>query len=61
MRYFCRCLCVSKNKSLKELSRPDYYINKGVDKLDEDLDIVGVIRMVHNVDIMQATLFSEFQ
>ena len=38
----------------------DYYLRKGVKRLNKDLDVVGMISMLQNVDIMQSILFDDF-
>ena len=59
-RYFFRCLCCVRSDKLKKIDKTNYYLRKGVDKLHQDMDVVGIIRMLHNVDIMHSVLFDEF-
>ena len=58
--HYLRCLCCRKAKSLKRISKPDFYYRAGLSKLEKDLDAVSFLRMVHNMDIMHSILFDEF-
>ena len=58
--HYMRCLCCRKKESLKKISKPDFYYQKGLNKLEKDLDAVSFLRMVHNIDIMHSILFDEF-
>ena len=46
MQYFCKCNNFRSSKFLKEKpkSKVDLYLNKGIEKLKEDLDIVQLLR-----------------
>ena len=46
MQYFCKCRNFRSSKFLKEKpeSKVDLYLNKGIEKLKEDLDIVQLLR-----------------
>ena len=57
-RYYLRCLCVRSKNSLKKVSKADFYLKEGTRKLKEDMDVIGLVRIVHNVDIMMSVLFS---
>ena len=46
---------------MKKYSKKDFYLERGVHKLNFDLDVESMIRTIHNVDIMHATLFTEFE
>ena len=59
--YYIKFLCCRSSKSVKRLSKPDFYLNQGIEKLSKDMDVVNWIRMVHNVDIMHSLLFTEIQ
>ena len=60
-RYFFKCLCCIKTtKSMKRKSMEVTYMRKGEKKMQEDMDFVRIIRMLHNVDIMQSVLFNRF-
>ena len=58
VEYYCRCLCLKNDKQVKKSSMEDFYLKKGTKKLAHDLDIVSIVRMVHNVDIMVSVLFT---
>ena len=58
--YYLRCLCCRRKESLKNISKSDYYLRKGVEKLNKDLDVVGILNMIQNVDIMHSILFDDF-
>ena len=60
-RYFLRCFCLQKRANLKDISKEDFYLNKGRSKLNNDMDVVSIIRLLHNVDIMTSILFTEFE
>ena len=53
LRYFFKCLCLRGDKSVKNLSKSDFYLNKGVNKLNRDMDIIDFVRMGHYVYIMR--------
>ena len=59
-RYFLKCLCLRNLKRLKSVSKSEFYLKKGVKKLQKDMDVVAIVRMLHNVDIMHSVLFDEF-
>ena len=59
--YFLRCLCYMKSRHVKRISKSDFYLNKGWRKLKQDMDVGEIIRMVHNVKIMNSILFTGFQ
>lgn len=46
MKYFFKCNSFRSSKFLKEKpeSKVDLYLNKGIEKLKEDLDIVQLLR-----------------
>ena len=49
-----------KSKSLKKSksSKVDYYLNKGINKLKRDLDIVNLLEIVKGFYVMKQVLFS---
>ena len=44
---------------MKEKMRSDYYLNKGIEKLEEHLDVTKIIRCEQNSKIFQNVLFDQ--
>ena len=40
-------------------ARKDFLMNKAIDKLNTDLDIVSLLRVVHGFRVMKKTLFNK--
>ena len=59
--YFARCFCIYKKRKLYDISKEDYILEKGIKKLNKDMDVVNWVRNLHNVEVMQSILFTEFQ
>jgi len=55
-----RCFVCRKTRSLKKdkSSKQDFYLDKGIDKLSRDLDIVSLLEMVKGYHVMKQVLFS---
>ena len=49
IRYYFRCFCLRSNKSLKEVydGKRDVYFNLASRKLDKDLDVITLLRLIH--------------
>ena len=60
-KYFFTCLCMRDQKTLRRVSKSDYYLNRGIEKLNRDMDIVDWVKKMHNVDIMSNILFTDLQ
>ena len=60
-KYFSTFICCRSKKKLKGISKREFYFKRGVNKLNEDLSVIGLIRMLHNVDIMHSILFTDFE
>ena len=58
-RYFLSCLCLKHEHAIKDRSMSDYYLNKGVKMLGDELDIIELVKMRQNSDTMKAILFSK--
>ena len=59
-KYFIRCLCLKKSHQVRQHSKSDFYLNKGIHKLNTDLDVIEIVKMRHIVEIIKAILFSKF-
>ena len=59
-KYFLRCICLRTKRSVKDKSKEDFYLDKGIDRLTNDMDVVQWVRMLHKVEIMNSILFTEF-
>ena len=59
--YYLKCLCCRSNKTLKKVSKRDFYLKRGTRKLSKDMDIVNLVRMLAKVRIMNSILFTEFR
>ena len=57
--YFGKCLHCRKKKSLKNVQtwKRDFYLNRGQEKLNKDLDIVQLLHLIHGYDALQSVLF----
>ena len=40
---------------------PDYLLNKGITKLNNDLGVLNWLRLIQNVDLMYSINFTSFQ
>ena len=60
-KYFFKCFCLRKQEIVREKSKDDFYLDKGMKRLDRDMDVVEWVRMLHKVEIMNSILFTEFQ
>ena len=49
-----KCFCCRKQSSLKNLKsgRKDYLLNKGIEKLDKDLDIENILEMIKRARVL---------
>ena len=54
-RYYFKCFaCRSKNSLKKKASaKQDFYLDKGIEKLNKDLDIVHLIEMIKGYQVMK--------
>ena len=62
MNYYARCLCCRSHSSLKrqhQSNKTDYYLNKGIRKLDSDLDVVKYLKLVQAYSVMKQVLFNQ--
>lgn len=61
IRYFFSCLACRGKRSLKNLKRAkqDVFLDRGIEKLSRDLDIVNLLDMVKGYHVMKQVLFSE--
>ena len=59
-RYYIRCYSCRKESSLKKIptARKDYFLNKGIGKLEQDLDITNILSMLKGYRILQQVLFT---
>jgi hypothetical protein len=53
--YYLRCFVCRKTNNLKQIksARTDFYLNKGIDKLNRDLDIVSLLDMIKGYQNMK--------
>ena len=59
--YYFRCFCCRRSSSLKrsEATKTDFYLDKGIEKLERDLDIVKLLDIVKGYHVMKQVLFSQ--
>ena len=59
--YFCRCFYLRKRDKLKKIpaAKQDIRLNKGIEKLQRDLDIVAFLEMLQGFRVMKKTLFTK--
>ena len=53
------CLRLRNNQTIKRFTRSDYYLNKGIEKLGQQLDVSKIIRREQNSKIFQNVLFDQ--
>ena len=53
--YYFQCFACRKNSSLKtkKAAKQDFYLNKGIQKLSRDLDIVNLLEIVKGFHVMK--------
>ena len=59
--YYFRCFICRKNSSSLKKSKAfktDFYLNKGISKLNHDLDIVNLLEIVKGYNVMKQVLFN---
>ena len=59
--YYLKCFACRRRESLKSLSvasKTDFYVNRGMDKLSRDLDIVNMLDIIRGFHVMKQVLFS---
>ena len=54
-----KCMCFKKRISLKKEHKKDYYLKKGQERLNKDINVVDVVRVVHLVEILVSVLFDK--
>ena len=59
MRYYLGCLACRKTSSLKRMGSTDVYLDRGIDKLSRDLDIVNLLDLIKGYRVMKQVLFSQ--
>jgi len=61
VRYYLACLHCRKKSSIRSssIAKQDFYLNKGIDKLSKNLDIVNLIDMMKGYHVMKQVLFSQ--
>ena len=61
LNYYCKCICLRKTSSLgcKSSLKRDHYLNKGIDKLQKDLDVVKFLQLVRDFRVIKRVLFSQ--
>ena len=59
--YYFRCFTCRKRTRAKKTksSRKDFYLDKGIEKLERDLDIVNLLDIVKGYHVMKQVLFSQ--
>ena len=59
--YYFRCLVCRRSQSLRQRasSKTDFYLDRGVEKLSRDLDIVNLLDMIRGFHVMKQVLFSQ--
>ena len=61
VRYYLGCLVCRKKESLKKMGRTakqDVYLDRGIEKLKRDLDIVNLLSLIKGYHVMKQVLFS---
>ena len=58
--YFFRCRNCRRKEKLRRIksAEKDYKLNKGKEKLNQDLDIVKILEMVKDYRVMKQVIFS---
>ena len=59
--FYLRCLNCRKYRSIKaqkSAAPSDYFLNKGISKLEKDLDVVGLVKRARGFEILSNILFS---
>ena len=60
--YQFRCCLACRNRSsVKKIARKDYYLNKGIEKLEKHLDVGSLIRRSQMSEVIKNVLFDEDQ
>ena len=61
VNYIFRCFFLRRKESLKKIpgAKEDLLLNKGIKKLENDLDIVVFLEMLHGFRVMKKTLFTK--
>ena len=59
LRYYTRCFCLRSNKSLKQIAdgKRDVYFDLASRKLDKDLDVITLLRIMQTADQAQKIIF----
>ena len=59
--YYLRCFACRKSSSLKKskAAKNDFYLDRGIEKLSRDLDIVNLLDIVKGFHVMKQVLFSQ--
>ena len=61
LAYYFRCFACRKTSSLKNntRSKTDFYLDRGIEKLSRDLDIVNLLDIVKGFHVMKQVLFNQ--
>ena len=61
LRYYSRCFCLRSNKSLKQIKdgKRDVYFDLASRKLDKDLDVITLLRIMQTADQAQKIIFDQ--
>jgi len=62
LQYYAQCLmCSCRKKSLVRLRkhRKHFYLIKGKQRLDYDLDIVSLLRKIHKLSVIHNVMFDD--
>ena len=54
-KYYFKCLCCRKQSTLKKMKsdgKKDYLVNKGIKKLEADLDIVNILEIIKRARVL---------
>ena len=57
LKYLLCCYDCRSRSSLKQNATQDYYLNKGIEKLNKDLDIVNLLTMIQGYRVLIQTMF----
>ena len=59
LRYYFKCFCLRSNKSLKQIKdgKRDVYFDLASRKLDKDLDVITLLRIMQTADQAQKIIF----